>query len=334
MPGITRIASLLCLLLGIGIAGAGAQDLFWEAPETLVSANARFPQAENGGGTTAVIYQSFTSLREEEGEITLSFIGRQEGGQWIRNENFLGPVQFAGQEAPVFSLDVDDNGVIYCAVNVADRVFSILASNDGGRSFTQLADLELFSTTVAPRIFVKDDGGLLLFVTRETVVEEIGDSLETYYSVSEDGRNWSDLTPLVSERDKRLNFLPHHTSYRGREYVAFQVLETGERPTYQIYLKTSDDGGRTWGPAVWLTQEEEVIDGRTLQPLEFGNQRPFLRPVNGELGIVWERSVGRGNPQIYFLRVNQDGEPVSDYERVTTGSRSCRFPQIDRKSVV
>ena len=329
MPGPTRITVILfALLIGLWPAGAGAQDLFWESPETLVPANARFPRAEHGGGTTAVIYQSFTSVGEEEGEITLSLIGRRNGGPWIRNENFLGPVQFAGQEAPVFSLDVDANGVIYCAVNVADRVFSVLASYDGGRSFTQLADLELFSTTVAPRLFVKDDGGLLLFVTRETVVDEIGDSLETYYSVSENGRSWSDLTPLVTDQGKRLNFLPHHTSYRGREYVVFQVLETGERPSYQIYLKTSTDGGRTWGPAVWLTREDEVIEGSTLAPLEFDNQRPYIKPLNGDLGVVWERSVGGGNPQIYLLRLNPGGEPAADYERITTGSRSCRFPQI------
>ena len=288
----------------------------------LVGENARFPVAVEGGGVSAVIWQEITSVGDETGTVDIYAVSRRNTREWSGRVKVGDTYTFTGKEVPVFSACINNNGNIFVSVRNATENIDIFRSVDGGQTFSLTGSVFSFSTTVAPRIYAKDDGGLILFVIRETVTVELGDTLEIYYTISEDGREWTNVEPLVRGEEKKLNFLPYHTSHRGKEYVAFQILETGERPSYQVYITISEDGGRNFSEPVWLSDFSELLDGEEQEPQFFDNQRPYLLGLNGTLAMVWERRYSGANPQIYYMELDTDGRMLGDPEPITTGMRS------------
>jgi methyl-accepting chemotaxis protein len=302
-----------------------AQDLYWEDPEFLPAPGGRFPQAKAGGDLMVLVWQEVVPLSEGRGRTYLSLKSSKDGVSWHSAERFAGPYDFVGNATSIFSLTVDRKGVILLSVLAAENTIELLRSEDGGRNFSKSLTKTTLNTTLAPRLFAKDDGGYLLFVTQER-----NDILSLFYTVSADGSSWADLKPLVTEPDLTLSFLPHHTSFGGREYVVFQALRTGEGGAYQLFLRISDDGGESWGPLRWITGFEEILPGRTARPDQFDNQRPHIEPINGNLGVAWERKFGREAKQIYYMEILPGGEITGVPERVTTGFRIANFPQILR----
>ncbi len=282
----------------------------------------------NGGGVSAIVWQEITYTDEERGTVQVYLLSRRGTRDWGEPAPVGEPYGFTGKESPVFSACVTNRGHIFIAVRNERESIDVYRSTDGGGNFTRTGSVFSFSTTVAPRIFAKADGGLVLFVIRETVTVELGDTLEIYYTISENGEEWSEVQALARGAEQKLNFLPYHTSHKGREYVAFQVLETGERPSYQVYLTISDDGGRTFGNPVLLTGFPELLEGEERDPQFFDNQRPFLLGLNGNLAMVWERRFGGTNPQIYYMEIGPGGRTIGVPEAVTTGMRSCHFPRM------
>ncbi len=270
-----------------------------------------------------LMYQEFVPTREGEYQIFLSLRVSKDGRDWKEHPRFAGPYRFFGDETTIFSFAVTPAGVITVAALASENKIDFFVSRDGGGTFQNSSSTITERTTLAPRLFAKEDGGFLLFVTQER-----GDILSILYAVSENGLNWTELTPLATEPEVTLSFLPYHLSYKGVEFVVFQALQAGEGGAYQLYLKTSKDGGKTWGALRWLTGFEETIPGRTTRPGLFDNQRPHLAALNGVLGIAWERRFGRESKQVYYGELNPDGAYKTLPERVTTGFKSCNFPQI------
>lgn len=294
----------------------------------VASGATRFPRAASEGDLTVIAWQEFNRLTDETGEVRLSLMAKRGEREWMINRNFAGPYLFAGKEAPLFSLTVDESGRIIIAVSSSEKEISIISSDDDGKSFTSLSSITSPVALVAPRIYRKDDGGNILFVTKEWTSREGGDALSIFYSLSENGNRWTDLEPLVTDPDKNLNFLPHHTSAFGNEYVVFQALETEQGASYQLYLKKSEDGGQSWSEDIWLSGfEEYMVDGES-SPYLFNNQRPFIKNIGDQLGLTWERSYRRENPQIYYATLDEDGNYVTEPDRVTGGGRYCNYPQI------
>lgn len=277
---------------------------------------------------TAVAWQEFEQTNGETGEITLSIFTKTEEGPWRENSSFAGPYTYTGKEAPIFSMAVDADGRILLAVSSNDRTVTVLSSPDSGESFSRIATISADVTLVTPRIFKKSDGGFLLFATKEWITEEGADALSIFYTRSADGRTWSELEPLVPETGRTLNFLPHHTSAFGNEYVAFQILETEEGASYQTYLKISEDGGRSWSESKWISGFEESLPNNENDPLLFNNQRPYIARVGNRLAVAWERSYGRENPQVYYAELDRTGTILGEPERVTSGGWNCNYPQI------
>lgn len=295
-------------------------------------AGGKFPQVAAGGGLIVVVWQELTILNDTGGDVTgdvrLSMMAKTNGGGWTTLRNFAGPYPFVGREASIYSLTVDKTGNIFIAISTTDKEIHILRSSDMGKSFEKVSTITSAFTTISPRVFSKETGGYLLFVTQELQAEGTMDALSTYYSLSDNGANWTPFTLLVREQDRQLNFLPNHASVNGKEYVVFQVLETGERPSYQLYVKVSSDGGASWGPLVWLSGFAEDQAGLASAPNLYDNQRPALTAVNGRPAVAWERRYQAGAPQIYYMELNADGSIRGDPERVSQGVRSCRYPQI------
>ncbi len=327
--GLRRFAVALVLAL-LPLAAGSAQALYWESPQFLLESGARFPRAAAGGGLMAVVWQEYVDSGQDTGRVFLSVQSSRDGRSWKRSRRFAGPFPFRGREVIIYSLTVDARGRIYVAVASGENLTTVLRSDDGGATFVKLAEVRSVYTSLAPYLSLTAGGELLLFVTAETQ-----ETLSIYYAHSPEGRTWSEFAPLVEEPNLPINFLPHHASLGGREYVVFQAvvaeaggeLSRGQGLAYQLQVKISQDGGRSWGPARDLGFEEQA-GGKVWDAGYFSNQRPFLAPVNGALALVWERKFQSGAPEVYYALLDAGGAFKSQPERVTGGLSGGHFPQV------
>jgi serine phosphatase RsbU (regulator of sigma subunit) len=285
----------------------------------------RFPQAVSGGGVMAFLWQELESSGEGQGNNYISLRTTRDGESWITNRRFAGPYPFIGDMNSIFSVVMGQNGSIHVAILSGANSIDFFTSSDEGQTFRKTSTRTSLTTTVAPRLFRKADGGFLLFVT-----QELNEILSIFYSVSADGFVWSEFMPFAPDPELTLSFLPHHTSFQGREYVVFQSLRTGGSGSYQLFMKSSSDGGRTWSSPQLLTQFNEVVDGLQQNAGSFDNQRPYVGAVGGNLAVVWERRLGRGTKRIYYAELDGAGRILGVPQAVTQGMRTANFPQIIR----
>jgi hypothetical protein len=321
---------LLSLLLALaGASQAYAQSLSWEDPRELLAENARFPKAVSGRDFMAVVWQEFVRRPLGKSEIYLSLLTSSDGVSWQRNERFAGPFAYQGRDVPIYSLAVDQNNRILAAVTADEDTTLILASGDGGAAFDTLSEIKSRATSLAPTISVSSDGRMLLFVT-----DESGDFLSLYYSTSEDGLSWAPFQTLVPPQEGLIfNFLPSHSAGADRDYLVFQGLrsEDLQSKSYQLYLKTSLNGGRTWESSrrlSFLDAEEQALG---LQETEISNQRPLLKAWYNELGLVWERQRGARPSQIYYAKLNTEGGFKEPPEPVSAGGSEAFSPRLLRR---
>ena len=315
---------LTVLIFFITVICSFSFDIYWENPEIISSNDARFHKTASGGGTAAVVWHEFIKQDKETGLVYLSMASTKDGENWNKKERFAGPFQYTGNEVPVCSVAVDKKGTIFIAVSSDDNAVNIFISNDLGESFREIIQKTSFNMTVGPRLFIKEDGAPILFVTKES-----GESLSIFYSVSDSLYNWSEFVQLAPEPGFDLNFLPSFISKDGVEYVVYQSFIVKQRSTYQLFLKKSFDGGRTWGDAVHLTEINEEVSGRNVNSDFFDNQRPNVKLDSDTLTVVWERRyLNDQNPQIYLGRYTLDGIIKGDAEKVSAGGRNCNYPVI------
>jgi hypothetical protein len=248
----------LLLLLAVS-ALAFSQDLYWEDPLFIVDRGARFSQTVVSGEEMMVFWQ-------EQGEIDgapvvyLSLSLSDDGLTWTDNRRFLGPFTYTGEELPFYSVDLDPDGTVRLAVSEPDNRIHIYVSRDGGELFQEVTATDPLPVRVSPRFFQTRQGEFLLFAT-QTQVSGVASSLGISYSHSLDAVSWSGFMPLSTEPGVRGTFLPRHVSFQGRDYVFYQAFNLGTISTFQIYMKRSDDGGRTWGPPIHLSGFADPADG-------------------------------------------------------------------------
>lgn len=318
---------LFLLLFALGTP-AGAQSYFWETPQVLVPEAARFPTAVSGGGLIAVIWQEMVVDPQGGGQIYLSIQTSRDVRRWNRNDRILGPITFEEREVQLYSIAIDSSGTIYLAVATGEDKTELYRSSDSGRSFILLSTIEAGTASLAPNISLTADGNIILFVTQEFETADGISSLFVYYSVSQNGRNWSSFEPLVTGGELPISFLPSHTSLAGREYVVFQAWPggSGSERNYQLYLVSSTNGGYSWSDPTRLLLNESIA-GEQVPAESYSNQRPYLSTQSGNLVLAWERQRGAQVPQILFATVQPDGT-VIEAEEVTAGQGAARFPRI------
>jgi serine phosphatase RsbU (regulator of sigma subunit)/predicted PurR-regulated permease PerM len=302
-----------------------ASGLFFENPRFLVDESAYFPLALTGDDNLYVIYQEVTAHGQGAGgEIHISVAVSELGRNWSYRRRVVGPIEYDRESPPVvFTAEIAENGDIYLALVESATRTRILVSSNEGRSFRETATLETEVTSVAPKLSVSSDGQLLLFVN-----QNVGATQSILYSYSPEGRQWTEFDELVGDPDIGFNFLPDHATLNNRDYVVFQSVNPNRAPTYQLYLKTSDDGGRSWSDARIVSDFPPEDAGASY--LDYDNQRPFIEPVNGELGLVWERQTGARARQIYYAAVSANGEFAGRPEAVSQGLDNSNYPQIVR----
>jgi len=321
---------LLALLVMAPLPGV-AQSLYWEDPQVVVPSGVRFLSAATGGGLLAVMWQEVVTARDGGGQIYLSVRTSRDVRRWDENLRFAGPFAFEDRIVPLYSMAMDRLGRLYVALAVGERRTTLLRSEDGGRSFETLATLESVRTSLAPGLFVTEQGALLLFVTQES-----DDNLGIHYSLSRNGRDWDAFRPLVRDPSLPINFRPYYASRGGVDYVVFQGLatESGDQQIrsqgilpYQLYVVTSTDGGASWSAPLGLGFPESV-EGQQWPATLFANQRPFLFAQPDSLALVWERQFQSNPTQIYYAELGAGGAMVGPAEAVTRTEASNYFPRL------
>jgi serine phosphatase RsbU (regulator of sigma subunit) len=322
---IKRGATTLFFLLCCAAALPALSNFYWEQPDFFSpdggSPEGSFPVTAFNGGIAVLAWQETEGAAAEGGQITVSAAVKRRGENWRVRRGVGGPYAYSGSEPALLSAAVDAQGriVIAAAATIADT--ELLVSVDGGESFDRVRLRSGAEGSVAPRVYPREGGGYLLFATRGG-----GQTLSLHYARSGDGLSWTAFEPFVTEQSMQFNFLPAHAGLGGIDYVVFQSFVGSDdvAPTFQLYLKTSSDGGETWTAARRITGFRDPIAGAS-DIDRFDNQRPHLSVQGDRLFLVWERRYGANNPQIYGAFLNEEGEALM-VDRINNENAYCNNP--------
>ncbi|MBI9102346.1 MAG: SpoIIE family protein phosphatase [Spirochaetales bacterium] len=317
---------LLLLLILIPASLLFSQDLYWEEPELAIPSGAGFSQIRSSDDLIYYFWQEHEG-NGEEAEVYISMATSINGIDWEKRTRFLGPFLFTGNEIQFYSVIVKPDGEIFLAVSEPDNHIKIYSSIDDGDTFTWLSESAPLPTRIMPRFSQTADGGFILFATLASQV--VGsNNLGISYSLSSEGRVWTEFKSLTPEERFRGTFLPTHTDLNGRDYVVFQSFTTGDVATFQLYSKYSDDGGNTWSAPVFITDFFDPLDGFGENPFQYDNQRPNLGVINNQLNLTWERSAAGQPSQIFHMLLDRNGGRRGEGEQISRGNRSCEKPQV------
>ncbi|MCL2411619.1 MAG: signal protein, partial [Treponema sp.] len=199
---------------------------YWEAPELLTNQEGRFPVSAYSERLAAIAWQEVTPITNPGSEIARSInihlAVKESDGTWEQRGAVAGPFAFSGrldQQPPITSIVVDNMDRIIIAAAAGGMETEILISEDNGLNFQRHRIHMGAEEAVVPRLFVRADGGYLLFVTRGT--EQY---LSIFYSRSDDGISWSSFEAFAPENPMSFNFHPTHASVGNRDIVFFQSL--------------------------------------------------------------------------------------------------------------
>ncbi|MDR0598048.1 MAG: SpoIIE family protein phosphatase [Treponema sp.] len=326
---IKKNAALLFFLLCCAARALSLSNFYWEKPDFFSpggeALEGSFPVTAFNSSIAVLAWQENAGGGAPEGgggHITVSVAVRRGGEDWRVHRGAGGPYAYSGAEPALLSAAVDARDRIFIAVAATVQDTEILVSGDRGETFDQVRLRSGAGGAVAPRIYAREGGGYLLFATSGNER-----TLSIYYASSGDGLSWTAFEPFVPERSLQLNFLPAHADLGGIDYVVFQSFVGGGAdgaPTFQLYLKTSFDGGETWTAARRITGFQDPVTPDAAVD-RFDNQRPHLSVQDDRLFLVWERRYGSNNPQIYGAFLNREGEAVI-VDRINNENAYCNNP--------
>lgn len=223
---------------------------------------------------------------------------------------------------------VDNQGQIIIVFADSGQTLSVYRSSDKGLSYNKTSEIITENTVVAPRLFVKGNGGLILFTTQkaELQLEGIPGTLSVYYSESESTGEWGPLEKFVENDNLLQSFLPYYTSWNDDEYVVFQAIISSVN--FQLFLKKRDGDTGLWSDSLILTNFTDPLSPE-MSAEDFSNQRPFLCGAGDHLSLVWERNEFGLNSRVYYVQLNEDGQIISDIDPVSDDFRISAFPRIE-----
>ncbi|HOT61842.1 MAG TPA: SpoIIE family protein phosphatase [Treponemataceae bacterium] len=311
---------MLCLAMALPLA---ARDFYWDSPAQLTESDGRFPSTATNGTVSVVLWQETVPSSAQGGVIWLS-ARVFDGKTWLTRERFAGPIPYAGDVPSIASATVDPSGRILVSAVTSVRNVTVYSSSDLGQTFGTTEIEDETSALLAPRIFVRADGGYLLFATRGT--EE---NFFLVYSRSSDGRRWSSFEVFSPSSGKKRPFLPAHAAVGRSDVIVFQAFHAGaNRSSYQLFSSVSTDSGSSWSsPSMISTFQEPGQPGVGFE--QFHNQRPRLRRVAGTVSLVWERArTGIEKYRIYHATVDGRGALSSEPEAVSSADGYCYDPDV------
>ncbi|MDR1239402.1 MAG: SpoIIE family protein phosphatase [Treponema sp.] len=325
LPSAVLAAVLLAWFPGENLAAQS--EFYWETPELFSSVPGYFPVSASSGDFSVVAWQEAeagpNSPAGESGSITIA-LGIKTAGEPWRSRRFVGgPYAYSGTMPSILSIALDRRGWILIAAAVSASQTEVLISKDQGETFSRHQIDAGSESSVAPRIFVRSDGGYLLFVTRGSE-----QSLSIYYARSNDGVSWSPFERFVKDAALQLNFLPAHENLGSTDYVVFQSFVGGDNavPSFQLFLTTSSDNGRSWSSPRRITSFQDPVMNTSADADRFDNQRPHLSLSGNRLFLVWERRYGTSSPQIYGVFIEAGGNISGPAERINSEDAYCNNP--------
>ncbi|MDR0876854.1 MAG: SpoIIE family protein phosphatase [Treponema sp.] len=327
MKKIIRRCFSIVFFLAFIARGFAQSDFYWEQPEVFSTRPGSFPVSAFNGEFSVIAWQESEANRNPavpaDGFIRISLAVKLSGESWQLRGIVGGPYEYSGTEPSILSIVLDQRGRILIAAAASTSQTEILISNDQGQTFSQYRVNTGSESSVAPRLYVRADGGYLLFVTRG-----FEQSLSIYSARSQDGVSWSPFELFVQDASLQLNFLPTHGSIGGADYVVFQsfVGSADAIPAFQLFLTVSTDGGITWTTPRRFTDFRDPVMNTGAAADRFDNQRPQLLPCGDNLFLVWERRFGTTSPQIYSAVIGPSGAILGAVERVNTEEAYCNNP--------
>lgn len=318
--------SFACLLAVVAsiVPLAAQEGVYFETPRVVQGDGTRFPSFLALNDRLLVAYQETVQLDEESGQFWIAFLRSDSGREWERLETRIGPFVYGGTAIPfAFSALVHQDDTVFVAITTGAEETRVYRSDDRLAGFTPVLSVRTEQTNVAPRLFETGDGSIVLFVN-----QNLNGRQQIVYLHSADGVSWSDPQPFDDDGRTGFTFLPTHTTIGGRDFVVYQGLNISLRSTYQLYLKESDDGGRTWSASRRIT---DFVDSTlSNDPELFDNQRAYLAtaPDGGRMLLAWERRFQTGSPQVYLRGFDPQGEPDGYLEEVTGRFDLARSPRI------
>jgi serine phosphatase RsbU (regulator of sigma subunit) len=309
-----RVVTALCCALLL-CAGTTAQELFWERPAPFSSSSGGFPVSAHNGTISVVAWQE-SSGGAEQGRIDVALAVKEPNGGW-RHRGAAGTYDYSGAEPSILSVAVDSANRILIAVGASTSRTDILISDNKGISFNRYHVQSGSESSVAPRIFALSNGSYILFVSRGR-----SQDMSLYYALSDDGAVWSDFEPFVTGSGYQFTFLPSIVSMDGVDYAVFQS-QMGSN--FQLFFRSSSDGGKTWSPPVRITNFQDPVFPQA-SPEQFGNERAHLSVQQGRLFVVWERRYQNRPPQVYGLFLNNDGSVSGRPQRINSEEAYCNNP--------
>ncbi|MDR2942928.1 MAG: SpoIIE family protein phosphatase [Treponema sp.] len=323
---LNKLFLFFSLFLFFTLSSLFAADFFWEEPSRFTGRTGSFPISASSESFSVIAWQESVPGRNQgigtSGQTNIFLAVKMPGEEWTERGMIAGPYAYLGTEPSIISLVIDNRNRILVAAASGART-EILISGDMGKTFSRQTINTDADNSVAPRIFVRADGGYFLFVTRG-----LSQSLAIHYARSNDGINWSPFELFAPENNLALNFLPAHASYGGRDIVFFQSLITDieTSTSFQLYFKTSDNGGQTWSQAKRFTTFNDPVTQTQAPANYFDNQRPHLSKYGSNLLLVWERHYSAQSPQIYGAVIDSSGNITGRVERVNSEEAYCNNP--------
>jgi hypothetical protein len=324
------------------------EALHLDNPQVFSPADGAFPKAAASGDLSIIAWQETErSGRTADGGnifIAIAVRGASEDN-WTFRGRIAGPFPFFREDEPsIFSLLVDNAGRIFIPVARSPSRTEIYFSDDRGETFrfrainARVAAADAASSALpaaasaaadgtftngeilVPRLFQSAGGAYLMFIVRG-----IDENLTLYYARSEDGLDWSAGFRPFAGAAPRLNFLPAHAVLDGRDFIVFQSFVPGtiNRPAFQLFITTSDDGGRTWSLTRRLTDFMDPVSNTDAVPDAFGNERAHLSVFENGLFLVWERRYSNSYPSIYGMLLGRNGRSAATPERINTAPNAA-----------
>lgn len=320
--------TLSCMLFAfLLLVPALARDFYWEDPQLLGTSDSRFPLSATNGVSSVILFQDVERINADRGRMWLS-LRVYSGGEWIVRNRFAGPFAYEGEVPSIASITIDSRNAILVSAMTAVNTISVFVSRDLGASFTESHLNGNTSAVLAPCIFVRSDGGYLLFATRGGE-----DNFSLVYSRSDDGMSWSPYQIFGPSENKKRPFLPSHVVSGSSDIIVFQAFHEGEtRSSYQLYSTRSSDRGNTWTNAEIITgfAESGAEAGSAAARFEnYHNQRSRLMKTGGVISLVWERArTSSEKYSIYYATLGSQGQLSSQPERISSTDGYCYNPDI------
>ena len=318
------IAALLAIFL---IVPAAARDFYWENPQYLSGADSRFPLSATNGTSSVLLFQDVERTDADTGNVWLS-LRVFSNGKWAEHNRFAGPFAYEGEVPSIASVTIDSKNTILVSAATAVNTLSVFVSRDLGASFAETRLNGNTSAVLAPCVFVRSDGGYLLFATRGGE-----DNFTLVYARSDNGSSWSSFMPFTPSSGMKRPFLPVHIATGSQDIIVFQAFYDGaNRSSYQLYSTVSNDRGVSWGAAQLLTgfTEPGAEAGSVAARFEnWHNQRARMVKTGSVISVVWERArTASEKYAIYYATLSARGTFATTPEKISSADAYCYDPDI------